>query len=112
MVNNSIGKVVPVRVTFGGAIHAFDFRKLLNETGDVAVYRVFDRELPAALKKKATDVIAEIGEWAVANEKFAEINELRDTLKIFEAREKMTDELAKKTKAMIKVSEQPKAGAK
>ncbi len=100
--NKGINQVIPIRVTFGGAIHAFDFRKVLNDKGEIVVYRVFDRELPAELRKEVLEAIGKVGEWAAANNKFADINELRGTVKIFEAREKMTDELAKKAETLVK----------
>jgi hypothetical protein len=103
-INKGILQMIPIRVTFGGAVVGFDFRKLLNEAGDLVCFRVYDIELPPELKEKFDAVIAEIGAHAEKHDKLASIAELKNTMNVFEAREAMTTELTAKAKSMIKAN--------
>ena len=103
-VNKGIQQMIPIRVTFGGAINAFDFRKLLNENQELVVYRVYDRELPPELQAEFDGVIAKIGAFAEQADKFANIEHLRNTVNAFNARESLTAEHEEKIRALIEVN--------
>lgn len=86
-IKTGIEEMVPIRITFGGADTAYDFRKILKGSSEVIGFRVFGAELPADLKKEAGDLFKKIGAYAEENNKKAVIGELKDTLHIFNARE-------------------------
>lgn len=86
-IKTGIEEMVPIRITFGGADTAYDFRKILKGSSEVAGFRVFGSELPADLKKEAEDLFKKIGAYAEENNKKAVIGELKDTLQIYTARE-------------------------
>ena len=104
MINKGIQQMVPIRVTFGGAVKQFDFRKLLNEEGELVAYRIYDRELPEDLQSEFNSVIEKIGAYAEMTDKFANIEALRDNINIFNAREAITTEHEIKIATLIEAN--------
>lgn len=99
-IDEGFGKVVLIRVTKGGAVTAFDFRERVNE-GEFVCFRVFDKELPPELAAEFEGLVDKIGLYAKGEGKIAMVEQLRDTLNVFEAREKATDEYKAKMKALL-----------
>lgn len=103
-INKGIGEMVLVRITAGGAVTAFDFRQIAA-SGEIACFRVFDRELPPDLLEAWRGAVSKIAQYARAQGKYAAPEAMRDSVKVFEARELMSKELSKKMDAIIKKGE-------
>lgn len=99
-INRGINQVIPIRVTFGGSVIAFDYRKLVNEEGDLLPYRIFSNEVPDELIKEFMLIVDKIGLIAERDLRLAEKDTLKDSLNVFNARELMTDKMKEKMLAM------------